>query len=164
MKSYFLIAVVLSFMLNQPTKGFLYPLHASCEIDWTFGINCSTVNTKIVDQIKKWSGFEICGESEKCGYKLISYSSTNIKATHTTPKKHYVDDLKFTGFTESSNNCDVKGMSSSETWYAVLDYGTNYCNLHNLITGSGLDKVPGYKEMTSNSKCTEYTSANCGKY
>lgn len=28
-----------------------------------------------------------------------------------------------------------KGFSSSETWYAVLDYGTNYCNLNNLITG-----------------------------
>ena len=29
----------------------------------------------------------------------------------------------------------LQGFSTSETWYAVLDYGTNYCNLHNLITG-----------------------------
>jgi len=29
----------------------------------------------------------------------------------------------------------VQGYSTSETWYAFLDYGTNYCNLHNLITG-----------------------------
>ena len=31
-----------------------------------------------------------------------------------------------------------QGYSTSETWYAVLDYGTNYCNLHNLITGTAL--------------------------
>ena len=29
----------------------------------------------------------------------------------------------------------AQGYSTSETWYAVLDSGTNYCNLHNLITG-----------------------------
>jgi len=38
----------------------------------------------------------------------------------------------------------VQGYSTSETWYAFLDYGTNYCNLHNLITGAGLDKLPKY--------------------
>ena len=30
----------------------------------------------------------------------------------------------------------IQGYSTSELWYAVLDYGTNYCNLHNLITGN----------------------------
>ena len=30
----------------------------------------------------------------------------------------------------------LQGYSTSETWYAILDYGTNYCNLHNLITGT----------------------------
>lgn len=29
----------------------------------------------------------------------------------------------------------LQGYSTSETWYAVLDYGTNYCNLRNLIEG-----------------------------
>ncbi len=26
-------------------------------------------------------------------------------------------------------------MSVSETWYAVTDHGTNYCNLYNLMEG-----------------------------
>ena len=26
-------------------------------------------------------------------------------------------------------------MSISETWYAIKDHGTNYCNLYNLIEG-----------------------------
>lgn len=28
-----------------------------------------------------------------------------------------------------------QAMSVSETWYAVTDHGTNYCNLYNLIEG-----------------------------
>ena len=32
-----------------------------------------------------------------------------------------------------------KGYSTSETWYAILDFGTNYCNLHNLLTGKLLN-------------------------
>jgi len=67
-----------------------------------------------------------------------------------------------------------KGSSSSDTWYAVLDFGTNYCNLNNLITGiylydrflisfikklhliysgAALDKIKGYSETTSDSIC-----------
>ena len=29
----------------------------------------------------------------------------------------------------------LQGYSTSQTWYAVMDYGTNYCNLFNLIQG-----------------------------
>lgn len=32
-------------------------------------------------------------------------------------------------------------MSVSETWYAVTDHGTNYCNLYNLIEGNPLHTV-----------------------
>ena len=32
------------------------------------------------------------------------------------------------------------------------------------ITGAGLDKVEGFKETTSNSDCTQYSSADCEKY
>jgi len=141
---------------------FKYPLHASCKIEWTFGLNCKDTAGKIVGQMKTWAGDD-CGTGEKCKYKLVSNDGTTLTATHTTPKKNYVDDLKFV-FTSKGQQCQVTGTSSSETWYAVLDYSTNYCNLHNLITGSGLDKVSGYKESTSDSVCTQYTSANCEKY
>lgn len=35
----------------------------------------------------------------------------------------------------------LQGYSTSETWYAVLDYGTNYCNLRNLIEGRQIYNV-----------------------
>ena len=58
----------------------------------------------------------------------------------------------------------LQGKSSSETWYAVLDSGTNYCNLRNLVNGADLDKAPGFKEDVSDSTCTQFSSADCGKY
>ena len=63
------------------------------------------------------------------------------------------------------NACVIeKGFSTSETWYALLDYGTNYCNLNNLITGAGLDKVTGYAEDTNDDICTQHSIANCTVY
>lgn len=32
-------------------------------------------------------------------------------------------------------------MSVSETWYAVKDHGTNYCNLYNLMEGKNTAKL-----------------------
>ena len=43
---------------------------------------------------------------------------------------------------------------------AVLDDGTNYCNLHNLVEASGLS----FSEDVDTSDCTQYSSANCAKY
>ncbi len=50
------------------------------------------------------------------------------------------------------------------TWYAVLDFGTNYCNLRNLADGSGLSSVEDFQEVTSNGVCTQYESRDCERY
>ncbi|XP_046549551.1 uncharacterized protein LOC124259459 [Haliotis rubra] len=159
MKSFMLLVAI---CLVGVTEGM--PLHASCKANWTSSLKCTNVLDKLVGQIGQWTGPDGCANGgEKCLYKLVSRNTTQVKATHETPKKHYVDDLTFT-FTQDTSKCNITGLSSSETWYAVLDYGTNYCNLHNLIVGSGLDKSPGYSETTSNSICTQFTSADCSKY
>ena len=43
---------------------------------------------------------------------------------------------------------------------AVLDDGTNYCNLHNLIEATTLT----FTEDVDTSDCTQYSTANCAKY
>ncbi|KAI8789733.1 hypothetical protein BgiMline_001534 [Biomphalaria glabrata] len=140
-----------------------YPLHASCNVDWNFELSCEATSQKIINQIDAWKG-DNCGTGEKCRYTFISFENSVLKATHTTPVKNYVDDLTFLFKPKSADGCLVNGNSRSETWYAVLDYGTNYCNLHNLITGSGLNETAGYREETENGRCTQYSSANCEKY
>lgn len=44
--------------------------------------------------------------------------------------------------------------SVSET-LSLLDYGTNYCNLFNLMDGSGLVNDPAFTEDTNNFICTQ---------
>ncbi|KAJ7365180.1 hypothetical protein OS493_007831 [Desmophyllum pertusum] len=163
MKGFYMFLALVCFLATCTQAG---PLHASCKIDWTWAVNCTVVKTTIVNQIHKWTTDDNCpdGDGEKCLYTLKEETADKITATHTTPKKHYVDDLTFTFGKNGSEICNAQGYSTSETWYAVLDYGTNYCNLHNLITGSGLDKFPKFQEVTSDSVCTQYSSRNCDKY
>ena len=36
-----------------------------------------------------------------------------------------------------------QAFSTSSIWYAILDFGTNYCNLRNLLDGTGLSNSIG---------------------
>lgn len=162
--AFVVVPVVLAVLVVSQSMS--YPLHAQCTIHWKFKIPCQNVSDALQNQIKKWTGPDGCDQGgEKCLYKLKSVTNTTLKATHTTPVKKYVDDLTFTFKLDlTDSGCLVLGHSTSEVFYAVLDYGTNYCNLHNLITGSKLDKAPGYNETTTDSVCTQYSSADCEKY
>lgn len=161
MKGVFVFLAVVCFFAIY-TQG---SLHASCRIDWTWAINCTVIKDAIVKQINIWSTPNNCKDGgEKCLYKLKEVTADQITATHSTPVKHYIDDLTFTFKANGSELCNVEGYSTSELWYAVLDFGTNYCNLHNLITGAGLDKFPKYTEATNDGICTQYSSRNCDKY
>ncbi|KAF0305743.1 hypothetical protein FJT64_002495 [Amphibalanus amphitrite] len=144
---------------------FDYPLHASCHADWTVGMSCVDAQRAIVEQMKSWAGPEGCQSGgQKCLYKYLSTEDGVVKGTHTTPVSHYVDDLEFTFDDADDGSCTVHGFSTSETFYAVLDMSTNYCNLRNLLAGSGLDRSNGFSERTSNSICTQRSSANCDVY
>jgi len=173
--------VTILFIFNSIIVAYAYPLHASCSLEWNFNaVQCDIVQNKLVEQIQKWTGPGGCETGgEKCLYTLTKNTTNEVQATHTTPKKHYVDkiSLKFSPasailsphqkwFDKNSggNGCIVQGYSYSTIWYAILDFGTNYCNLHNLLTGTGLDKLAGFKEVVSDHTCTEYSSADCNTY
>ncbi|KAH3894689.1 uncharacterized protein LOC127863257 [Dreissena polymorpha] len=142
-----------------------YPLHASCKVQWSLpSVSCQSFSSKIIAQAKLWEKEDNCaGGGERCLYKITDQSAQEIKGTHTTPVKHYVDDISFK-LTPAGAGCNVEGFSTSETWYAYLDYGTNYCNLENLITGAGLNTSQGYTETTNDDVCTQFSSHDCDKY
>ncbi|XP_037076523.1 uncharacterized protein LOC119097583 isoform X2 [Pollicipes pollicipes] len=143
-----------------------YPWHASCQADWTFGKPCPDVMSTIVDQMNAWAGPDGCvGGGEKCLYEVTSAAGNVVTGTHTTPVAKYVDELKLTFVNGTTGTCRMEGYSRSKTWYAYLDSSTNYCNMKNLIVGSGLDQGdPVFSESTSDSICTQYSSADCDKY
>ena len=87
---------------------------------------------------------------------------------HQTPVQRYNDSLSFE-FLEpqvGSDDCVVQAFSSSDLWYAYLDFGTNYCNLNNLINteGLGITSLNGFEEDTALEICTQYDQINCDKY
>lgn len=141
-----------------------YPWHASCRVHWTFGVSCSEAKAALKNQMLLWATRDTCPNGgQKCLYKFLTETANTLSGTHETPIKHYIDDISYT-FTDAGDKCNVEGYSSSQLWYAILDYGTNYCNIYNLVEGARLNESPHYTETTSDSVCTQYTSRNCEVY
>merc|ERR1711936_540888 len=113
-------------------------------------------------QMKTWESSDKCPSTstkcttlpcgEKCGYKYIQYRDSSIVAIHQTPRG-FIDDLTM-DLEDNGPGCSVAASSSSRTWYAVLDYATNYCNLRNIVDGAGISTIDGFSEVTSDSICT----------
>jgi hypothetical protein len=111
-----LVTLLLSLMVVHGA-AILGPLHASCKgVVWKFDEPCSKVSSAFVEAIHRLEGFEGCAAGgEKCGYSLVSSSSTNISAKHETPKSHYVDSLEIK-FATADKGCVATASSSSDTW------------------------------------------------
>jgi len=137
------------------------PLHASCKVHYKFpAASCEEVQEAILQAAKTMAGFENCQSGEKCGYSTVSASSAKLELLHETPVKHYKDTVTFDLAKGSDSGCEVEAVSSSQIWYAVLDNGTNYCNIRNLVQATQLD----FKETTSDNVCTQFSSADCDKF
>merc|ERR1711935_296738 len=145
-------------------------LHAECSVKWTLSSDCERTQKKVVDQMYLWDN-EDCetqpGDSaphgQKCLYKHTGSDGLTTTGTHTTPIHRYVDDLTFEFIPQSNSGCLVDANSISET-LSLLDFGTNYCNLFNLMDGSGLTQDPTLTEDTDDFQCTQYSSADCDIY
>ncbi|CAM9795860.1 unnamed protein product [Choristocarpus tenellus] len=136
------------------------PLHASCKVSWTFVDDCETVSKGLVSAAEGMSGFDNCNGGNKCGYSIGSVTHGGVDFVHETSVAHYLDDINI-AWKAKGTSCEAIGKSSSQTWYAVLDNGVNYCNLYNLVEASGLD----YEESgVSDEVCTQYTTADCERY
>merc|ERR1711928_296509 len=146
------------------------PLHASCSVKWTLSESCASAQEKIIDQMNLWDN-EDCEtkpdddkpHGQKCLYHHTGTEGSVTTGIHTTPIHRYVDDLTFTFIEGSDPTCLVDAYSVSET-LSLLDYRTNYCNLFNLMDGSGLVNDPAFTEDTNNFICTQRSSADCDIY
>ncbi|CAK9818216.1 hypothetical protein ANTPLA_LOCUS9680 [Anthophora plagiata] len=143
---------------------FPYPLHASCIVKWKFGDPCVYTMQKFRCQILNWSSCTNCGQyGSKCLYTLKEpkpYESNVIRAVHLAPNLRTVEKIKIS-FDEVNKTCVATGESVSTEWFRIFDYGTNYCNLRNLVIGTGFDKNPKFLELTTNEVCTQYNMAVC---
>lgn len=166
------ILLILAIGMGVSAAIMPYPWHASCAISWQLQDNCQTFKTKLINQIQAWEGDSLCPSvsascakmpcGQKCLYEFVADKDNTITATHKTPVARYIDDLTFT-LKDKNGKCDVEAKSSSRLWYAVLDMGTNYCNLRNLLDGAGYTEE-NLTEVTEDSVCTQYTSRDCTRF
>ncbi|XP_076397144.1 uncharacterized protein LOC100880856 isoform X2 [Megachile rotundata] len=181
-----LILLICAILINVL---FPYPLHASCIVKWTFGDSCTYTMQKFRCQILNWSSCANCGpRGNRCLYTLKEPKpdeSNVIRAVHFAPNLKTMENIKI-AFEEINKTCAAtvlqypfnyfnyynliyrlqhyllsKGESTSNDWFRVFDYGRNYCNLRNLVTGIGFDKSSKFLELTSNAVCTQYNMAIC---
>eukprot|EP00095_Tigriopus_kingsejongensis_P005559 maker-scaffold736_size104543-snap-gene-0.18 protein:Tk05559 transcript:maker-scaffold736_size104543-snap-gene-0.18-mRNA-1 annotation:"hypothetical protein DAPPUDRAFT_223657" len=145
-------------------------LHAECDVTWTIGEACESAQQKIIDQMNAWDN-EDCGTApgdqspngQKCLYEFLGSEGLYSFGTHTTPIQRYVDDIDFTFNVQDDGGCTIEAHSKSQS-LSLLDYGTNYCNVFNLMDGSGLTQDPAFTEQTSDSICTQHSTADCDIY
>ncbi|XP_077470504.1 uncharacterized protein LOC144085286 [Stigmatopora argus] len=126
------------------------PTRAFCRIVWLLGVPCSQANVAIVTQIKAMGS-----------YKLGPVTPVLIQANHTSALGQ-VESVNFTILAASmSMGCRVDGVSTSAFWSSLFDNGTNYCNLRNVMQGSGLTKAPGFTEFTNEWLCLGFGTSAC---
>ncbi|XP_056912590.1 uncharacterized protein LOC130538739 isoform X3 [Takifugu flavidus] len=133
--------------------------HAFCKALWLFGTSCAVVSNKLVEQIHVFSPMSGCAE---CGYTLVVATSRFIKANHTSAAAPQGETILFSLSPEKlPGGCRVAAQSISVRIKSRLDDGLNYCNLHNLLTASGLNLSPGFMELTNKWACPGFRLSTC---
>merc|ERR1711994_375631 len=162
------LAFTLFILAQDQVSSQGYP-RAQCRITWNIPTNCNAVQTKIQNQMNLWketpAGKEACpGTSKQCPRKFEGIDQVGrVTGYHLTPAKSYKDRVSFE-FTENGSSCKVVGFSKSTVSYAFLDFGTNYCNLRNLLDGANLSQGNGFTDQTSTRICTQYDKINCARF
>jgi hypothetical protein len=83
-------------------------------------------------------------------YSLTTTSSNDIEGQRTTGDKKYTDKFDF-NFKTVGDGCEVTACSESQVT-SVLDYSTNYCNLHSLYCNSAEGCPTAGKDLTYTEK------------
>lgn len=134
-------------------------IHSKCEMGVKFANTCDEVMKEIIARVnsKSWVDPHNGGT-----YNLTTTTGSSIVGERLTGDKKYVDKFDFT-FSMSGESCVVQACSESQV-NSVVDYSTNYCNLHDLYCSS-VDGCPTvgkdlqYEEIFSS--CSEHDSKKC---
>jgi hypothetical protein len=106
-------------------------IHAKCEMGVQFSNSCDEVRAEIVGRIQSptWTDPHNGGT-----YSLVSSNASYVSGTRLTGDKKYTDKFDFI-FSASGTSCKVEACSESQV-FSMIDYSTNYCNLHDLYCSS----------------------------
>jgi lipocalin len=132
-------------------------IHAKCSMSVSFTDSCDAVVKEMTDRVNGVNGWT---DPHNGGtYTFTSTSPTSIEGQRVTGNLKYTDKFDFT-FTESGGGCVVDACSESQVM-SVLDYSTNYCNLHSLYCSSSEGCPTAGTDLTYTEKfssCSQHDS------
>lgn len=138
-------------------------VHAKAEVTATFpSASCAEVKAEIQARI---AGQGSWVDPHNGGtYKLLSQSGDSLTAQRLTGNKKYVDKMDFS-FKASGSGCELQGCSESQST-SIMDFSTNFCNLHDLYCGSAdgcpvASKDLAYTERASGSAGAGLDKSKC---
>jgi len=151
-------------------------VHASAEISLDFSNACNEVSAVILDRLNRQQTGAWIDPHNGGNYTFLKATSANgllfsraAGSQAKTPKgPDYDDQLMFTFDPTSEGGCKVSACSESHVT-SVIDYGTNYCNMHDLICNNVAycgDSKLNYTEMviscgTLGVNCKTSVEATC---
>lgn len=103
-------------------------MHAKCEMALTFSQPCNDVLTEINARVSGKNGWTDPHNGGQ--YSITNQTSTFLSGQRVTGDAKYTDLFEFS-LTTTSGGCSVEACSESQV-NSLLDYSTNYCNLHSL--------------------------------
>jgi len=172
----FLLAVVFSLNSSHAWRAGMRKNNAQCFVQFFVREGCKTVKDLIEAKVEEWNFEDLCAEDpdHRCWYHELvpsPYRPNMIQFKHSTqlrpierPEQIIVDNvgMSFAPWKEFGETvgCLISGLSQAPPKFK-FDYGTNYCNLWNLVEGVGLANatINGedyLREETSAIMCTWY--------
>ncbi|CAL1580267.1 unnamed protein product [Knipowitschia caucasica] len=140
----------------RPTKA---PVQSSCKAIWLFTTPCAEINSTLIQQVKVFSPNAGCGD---CNYLFVSADNVTLTVDHTSADGFGAETISFK-FTPSllAPGCQMFVQSQSIGPTTTTDDAINYCNIYNLLTGSGLDLQPGFLDKTNKWVCPAIALTKC---
>lgn len=136
-------------------------VHAKCSMEVSFVESCDIVKEEIKARI---AGENSWVDPHNSGnYKLEAENGNLVEGSRLTGDGKYTDLFDFAFFESDKTGCLLVACSESQVT-SVLDYSTNYCNLHNLYCNSE-DACPIFKSdlhyMESATSCWQRKKELC---
>lgn len=106
-------------------------IHAKCQMDVKFENSCDSIIKEIEGRVNSdtWTDPHNAGS-----YSITASNSSYIAGQRVTGDLKYTDKFDYF-FTPSGDGCSVEACSESQVM-SILDFSTNYCNLHSLYCSS----------------------------
>jgi len=139
-------------------------MHAMCNMTVDIhGGSCAQVKAEVLARVAGDGGWY--DPHNRGVYTLLSDTDEFTEIKRLTGDKKYTDKMDFE-FTNSKNaSCLVIACSESQVT-SMLDFSTNYCNLHDLYCGTavGCKVVKGdFTFSEQQTKCTQSVAKDCLK-